>query len=99
MKGIIYFSRARMPFTEEDLRFYIGSTPIDLFPTETVSIVSLPERTVVSIGASGAYTENNICEQQSKLEEWIANQSDWRPVAELYAVFWHGSMTLWFIAL
>ncbi|MEM7027917.1 MAG: heme-binding protein, partial [Pseudomonadota bacterium] len=79
-----------------EMRFYVGQNDTREFKnTETVRVVEIPERTVVSIGAKGSYAEENVMRLRDQLEEWLSSQSDWVADGSSYAVFWNGPMTLW----
>ncbi len=78
------------------MRFYIGKDATkDYADSGEVRVVAVPERTVVSIGAKGAYSEDNIDAARESLEDWLKQQSDWEVNGSPYAVFWNGPMTLW----
>ena len=78
------------------MRFYVGQDVArSLESTDSVRVVEVPERTVVSLGAKGSYNEDNIKQVREKLETWLATQSEWVADGSPYAVFWNGPMTLW----
>lgn len=59
--------------------------------TEDVQIVTLPERTVVSIGYNGRYNEKNYDKHLKKLTAWLdENKSKWIANGEPIAVYWDG---------
>ena len=79
-----------------EMRFYIGQSDKRSLPnTDEVRVIDVPERKVVSMGATGSYSEENINDVYIKLEKWLASQSEWIADGSPYAVFWNGPMTLW----
>jgi len=80
------------------MRFYVGpDAPTTLDDTDSVRIMDVPSRQVVSIGGQGSYAESNVRQARQRLESWLANQDEWAATGEPYAVFWDGPFTLWFL--
>lgn len=72
--------------------FYVGSKDLakDLKQTDAVKIVVEPERTVLSIGVRGGYSEKNYSEARARLFDWLAASKDWDQASEAYAIYWNG---------
>jgi hypothetical protein len=72
--------------------FYIGEEAIEKAQesTENVTIRSLPERTVASIGARGGYSEANFRDAEAELRSWLAAQSDYRAIGAARGIYWNG---------
>lgn len=80
------------------MRFYLGTDASDdLDDTQTVDVVKLPARDVVSIGGRGSYSEANLKQGLLKLEQWLDNQEEWQVDGDAYGVYWNGPFTLWFL--
>ena len=62
-----------------------------------VEVIEIPERTVAVRGAKGGYNEDNYQGTRQELENWLSNQSEWRPTDEAYGVYWNGPFTPWFL--
>ncbi len=79
--------------------FYVGSQHEDqaLEDTESVSVIQLPERTVVSLGVRGRYTEANFNKARDTLAAYLAEQNDWKQTGAARAIYWNGPFTLGFI--
>lgn len=85
-------------FDEAQMRFYLGSdAPSGLTDTDTVAVVDVPARQVVSAGGRGSYSETNLTELKDKLNVWLDQQLDWEPTGPAYAVYWNGPFTPWFL--
>ncbi len=84
--------------TQAEMRFYLGedaaSAPAE---TDVIRVVDEPARWVASVGARGAYTENNLNDAKQELVAWLDRKTEWRADGEPYAVFWNGPFTPWFI--
>lgn len=61
----------------------------DLKDSPEVTLQSVPERTVASIGIRGAYTSAAYAENLAKLREWLAARPDLQAAGEPYAVYWN----------
>lgn len=72
--------------------FYVGTKDSvkNLKDNSQVKVVDKPERTVVSIGVRGSYTEKNFVEARDRLEEWLYGQDGYESTGKPYAVFWNG---------
>jgi len=79
-----------------EMRFYAGEATAALEHSDTVRIVEVPARRVVSIGGKGAYTEENVNAALARLEEWLV-QHEWAAADAPYAVYWNGPFTPWFL--
>jgi hypothetical protein len=65
-------------------------------PPEGVVVVNQPAREVASAGAKGSYSRENYLKTRKVLQAWLAQQAEFEPVGEPYAVFWNGPFTPWF---
>jgi glutathione peroxidase len=54
-----------------------------------VTVATLPETTVASIGLRGGYSRSRYEEGLKRLRTWLAFQREWRPEGEPYAVYWN----------
>ena len=80
------------------MRFHVGKdAPTDIESSESVSVVELPARMVVSIGGKGSYKEKNVSKSQLKLESWLNDHPSLEKAGEAYAVFWNAPFTPWFM--
>lgn len=79
-----------------EMRFYAGEGAKALEHTDTVRVVDVPARRVVSIGGKGAYTEENVNAARARLEEWLL-QHEMVASDAPYAVYWNGPFTPWFL--
>lgn len=81
-----------------EMRFYLGG---DVSPalddTDSVRVVSVASRRVVSIGGKGSYAESNVRRLRERLQSWLEAQNEWRAAGDTYAVFWNGPFTPWFM--
>lgn len=76
--------------------FYVGSDydGLELKNTDQVEVISLPARTVASIGVRGGYSAKNFAEAQAKLQAWLAQQTEWQADGPARAIYWNGPFTL-----
>lgn len=65
--------------------------------TESVTVVDVPKRKVLSIGARGEYSESNFEKAKTLLVEWLEANDAVTPISEPYAVYWNGPITPWFL--
>lgn len=79
-----------------EMRFYAGEGAEALEHSDTVRVVEVPARRVVSIGGKGAYTEENVNAALARLEQWLG-QHGWAEAGAPYAVYWNGPFTPWFL--
>ena len=72
--------------------FYIGSkfgeTP--LVQTEQISVHTVSERKVASLGVRGAYRESKFEEATEKLKKWLEKNEDHEAIGEAKGIFWNG---------
>jgi hypothetical protein len=75
-----------------DMRFYVGTKdkPRDLRDEAGVKVLEAPARLVVSAGERGGYSSANLREAEDRVTRWLATNTQYRAVAEPYAVFWNG---------
>jgi len=79
-----------------EMRFYAGEGVETLDNSDTVRVVQVPARRVASIGGKGAYSEENVNEALSRLEEWLL-QHQIAAAGAPYAVYWNSPFTPWFM--
>lgn len=81
------------------MKFYLGTKDKikDLPDKRNVRVVTVPGRTVVSIGIRGAYTKSNFDKALTKLEGWLKENTQYVPVGEAYGVFWDAPFMPWFL--
>ena len=74
------------------MRFFVGSEDSRkaLKSDDTIKIVKMPARTVLSIGIRGSYSEKNFSTNQKKLVNWIEKNKNFEPAGEFYGVYWDG---------
>lgn len=71
--------------------FYVGSdyTDLELKETDEVTIIELPERTVLSLGVRGGYSAKNFEKAQIKLLAHLAEQDEWVETGAARAIYWN----------
>lgn len=81
------------------MRFYVSRNQerLHLSPGVEVGVEDLPERLVVSIGASGAYSEANFKTARTELQRWLASRPEIVAAAPAYAVYWSSPWVPWFL--
>lgn len=85
-------------FDENGMLFYLGNdAEDDLQNVETVTILNLPQRSVLSVGGKGAYKKENLEATLNEAKQWLAKQSKWQVNGEPYFVYWNSPFTLWFM--
>ena len=79
---------------EGTMRFFVGTKDQKkgLENTETVKVVEIPARTVVSIAYRGGYHERNYTKHVSRLTKWLETNPSWEAAGEPVAVYWNGPM-------
>jgi len=75
--------------------FYVGNDHVDreLKNTESVHVIEIPERTVLSLGVRGSYSEKNFNEAQGALIVFLAEQNEWEQTGPARAIYWNGPFT------
>jgi DNA gyrase inhibitor GyrI len=63
----------------------------------SVRILTIPQRTVMSMGIRGAYTENNFEKAKARLKQWLADNKAYRQAGDAYGVFWDAPFMPWFL--
>ena len=78
-------------FKPAAMRFYVGPAQQgkELNAHGEVKIVTLPKRTVLAVGARGAYSWKNIVAAQAKLTDWLTAHQEYVAAGEAYGVFWN----------
>ena len=76
--------------------FYIGADAAKrpLSKTETIDVVEMPARTVLSVGIRGGYSSENFAASEALLRKWLAEQADYRATGPARAIYWNGPFTL-----
>ena len=79
--------------------FYVDSNQANktLEDTDEVNVIQLPERTVISIGVRGSYSEKNFNKARETLIAYLAGQDDWIQAEPARAIYWNGPFTLGFL--
>ena len=72
--------------------FYVGSdyADLELKETDEVTIIELPERTVLSLGVRGGYSAKNFNKAQAKLLAHLSEQDEWISTGPARAIYWNG---------
>jgi len=85
--------------SKNEMVFFVGaSSPSQTLPsTNGVSVKTLPETTVASIGLRGSYSRENYDDGVKRLAAWLAGQSEWRANGQPYAVYWNSPFVPWFM--
>ena len=81
------------------MKFYVGTKDKikALKDQGSVQVVTVPQRTVLSIGIRGAYTESSFIKAKAQLEQWLTTNKEYRQAGEAYAVFWDAPFMPWFL--
>lgn len=81
------------------MKFYVGSKDKikALKDQGSVQVITVPQRTVVSIGVRGAYNESNFIKAKEKLAQWLKDSAEYRQAGDAYAVFWDAPFMPWFL--
>jgi len=81
------------------MKFYVGTKDKikALKDQGSVQVVTVPQRTVLSIGIRGAYTESSFIKAKAQLEQWLTDNKEYRQGGEAYAVFWDAPFMPWFL--
>ncbi len=77
---------------EASMRFHVGVSdlPKELGNEGEVRVETMPERTVISIGARGSYNEKNFSRAEAELLAWLKENARYRASGPAYAVYWNG---------
>jgi len=62
-----------------------------------VKVLSLPERTVASIGIRGSYSKKQFETNREKLTIWLKDNPKYQSIGEAYAVYWDAPFVPWFM--
>ena len=81
------------------MKFYVGTKDKikALKDQGSVQVVTVPQRTVLSIGIRGTYSESNFVRAKATLEQWLTDNKEYRQAGEAYAVFWDAPFMPWFL--
>lgn len=71
--------------------FYVGSdyADLELEETDEVTIIELPERTVISLGVRGGYSAKNFNKAQATLLAHLSKQDEWIATGPARAIYWN----------
>ena len=71
--------------------FYVGSdyADLELKETDEVTIIELPERTVLSLGVRGGYSAKNFNKAQTTLLAHLSWQHEWIAAGPARAIYWN----------
>jgi len=71
--------------------FYVGSdyADLELKDTDEVTILELPERTVLSLGVRGGYSAKNFNNAQAQLLTHLSEQGEWLATGGARAIYWN----------
>ncbi len=74
-----------------EMLFLVGSdgSGRSLASGKGVTVRTLPEVTVASIGLRGGYSRKNYEKGLARLRAWLAAQPEWQAAGEPYAVYWN----------
>ena len=74
------------------MRFFVGKKDAskNLQSNNSVDVITLPTRKVVSIGIRGGYSEKNFLENKKKLEIWLSKNKQFTQSGDAYGVYWNG---------
>jgi len=81
------------------MKFYVGTKDKlkELKDRGSVKVVTIPQRTVVSIGIRGAYTESNFVKAKTQMEQWLRDNTGYQQAGAAYAVYWDAPFMPWFL--
>jgi len=84
---------------EAQMAFYVGGQDKqkELKDQGGVRMMTVPQRTVASIGIRGTYSEGNFEKAKTRLERWLGDNTTYRQAGAAYAVFWDGPFMPWFL--
>jgi len=70
--------------------FFVGAGDAarSLPDTEAVTVETLPQRQVASLGARGGYSRRNFERAAAELRAWLAARPDYEAAEDAYAVYW-----------
>lgn len=74
------------------MRFFVGKKDLgkSLQSNDSVRVIKLPARKVVSIGIRGGYSEEQFSKNKSALNEWLSQNDQFEKVGSAYGVYWNG---------
>lgn len=81
------------------LYFWVGPTELSKVRAsdDKVQLIQRPRRQVAAHGARGAYSQSNFIEARADLLAWLDGRSDLEAIGPVYAVYWNGPFTPWFL--
>jgi hypothetical protein len=81
-----------------EMRFYLGAeAAASAEGSGPVRVIDTASRRVARLGAKGSYSRENVDAVRSRLEAWVDANPEWRAAGPVYAVFWNGPFTPWFM--
>lgn len=74
------------------MRFFVGKKDLskNLQSNNSVDVITLSTRKVVSIGIRGGYSKKNFLENKKKLEIWLSENKNFTQNGDAYGVYWNG---------
>lgn len=85
--------------TSDTMNFFLGSRdaakPLESDPN--IKVQKVEPITVVSVGMRGSYTKERDEEGVRRIQGWLANNAEWKPAGEPYAVYWDAPFVPWFL--
>lgn len=74
-----------------EMVFFVGSGGKNkpLSSANGVTVRTVPETTVASIGLRGSYSRSHYDAGLARLKAWLAGQQQWQACGEPYAVYWN----------
>lgn len=74
------------------MRFFVGAEDLKkrFFSTSEVKVRKLRPLLVAAIGIRGGYSQERFSANKSKLDQWLANNTEYLAVGNPYGVYWNG---------
>ena len=74
------------------MRFFVGKKDAskNLQPNNSVNVITLPKRKVISIGIRGGYSKENFFKNKERLEIWLSKNKQFVQDGVAYGVYWNG---------
>jgi hypothetical protein len=85
--------------TNSAMRFYLNRSLTNNLPapSDTVALTGRSERTVVSLGLRGSYSEKHYSEALTRLAQWLTEHPEWAVAGDAYQVFWNSPFVPFFL--
>lgn len=74
------------------MRFFVGKKDAskNLQSNNSVDVITLPKRKVISIGIRGGYSKENFFKNKKRLEIWLSKNKQFTKDGVAYGVYWNG---------